>query len=193
MMREQIEAALRDVDARTLILGAGALAFIGLVAAVLYAVMPVYSEYAGAKLRHERALTSYTIADGADSAVAIANLEGDVLELHRELFGGAAGVPRAQIESFVVNSLDRISGRHGVELLGITPDEPSSIWMFEELPYRVEVEGSYLAIHEWLYEVEEELRPMVVKEFELMPSRSNEGVVIDLRLVAYRASGKVDA
>ena len=67
------------------------------------------------------------------------------------------------------------------------------MWMFEELPYTVEVEGSYFSIHRWLYDVEEELRPMVVKQFQLSPGRGGEGVVLDLKLVAYRTAEEAGA
>jgi Tfp pilus assembly protein PilO len=193
VIAERVDDMLRDVDPRTLMLAAVALLLIGILAGALYGIKPAWLELSQLRGQHERALESYSMGGAEGSAAAISVLESEVETLQEELYGGAAGVPRSEIESFVVDSLDRISGRHGVELLGITPDEPTSMWMFEELPYTVEVEGSYFSIHRWLYDVEEELRPMVVKQFQLSPGRSGEGVVLDLRLVAYRASEEAGA
>jgi len=186
MTNEALDRILRDVEPRTLALAGGAMLVIGVLATLLYVIKPAWQEYSKLKTQHEQTRASLGQL-GADAPSSIAKLEGQVEALRDSLYGDAAGVPRRQIESFVVDSLDRISSRHGVSLLGITPDEPTSVWMFEELPYTVQAEGSYFSIHRWLYDVEEELRPMVVKQFQLTPSRSSEAVVLDLRVVAYRA------
>ncbi len=193
MKNDRLDEVLRDVEPRTLAGAAIAICAIGLLAAFLYGIRPAWSEYSSLASRHARALEAARESAEAGSVEAIASLESEVETLRNDLYGGAASVPRSQIESFVVDSLDRLSGRHGVELRAITPDEPNAIWMFEELPYSVEVEGSYFAIHRWLYDVEEELRPMVVKQFQLAPTRDGETVVLDLRVVAYRATTEVEA
>ena len=192
MTNELLDRVVREVDPVKLAGAAVALLAIGVLAAVLYAIKPAWQEYRLLKTRH--AQTQQVLGPGgADVAESIEILEAEVSKLRDALYGGAAGVPRTEIESFVVDSLDRLSGRHGVSLRGITPDVPTSAWMFEELPYEVQVEGSYFAIHRWLYDVEEELRPMVVKQFQLTPRRNEEGVLLDLRVVAYRTPQEAGA
>ncbi len=188
MKPDVIDELLRRAEPRILVFAGVGLLVLCVLAGVLYGIKPAWAEYADLKEKRERANASLLDGSG-DGANAIGALEREVAALGDQLYGGTGGVPRSQIESFVVDSLDRISSRQGVELLGITPDLPTSIWMFEELPYSVQVRGSFFAIHRWLYEVEEELRPMVVKQFELSPSRDAQGVMLDLRVVAYRAAG----
>ena len=192
MNRDAVDRLIREIDPRTLVLGALALFVIALLAGGLYVVKPAWKEYDDSKRRHERAHDGFG-PTGEGAAESIALLEGQVVELRDALYGGSGAVPINELEAFVVNTLDRISGHHGITLLGITPDEPTSVWMFEEMPFEVRVEGSFFAIHRWLYEVEDALRPMVVKQFELTPRRREEGVVLDMRIVAYRAPQEADA
>ncbi len=187
MTPDPIDRLLRDVEPRTLALAGAALLLISILVGVLYGIKPVWSQYTGLKEKHQLAEAGLSRGN-ENTADTIAALTREVDSLRDRLYGGAAGVPRRQIESFVVDSLDQISRRHGIDLLGITPDVPTSIWMFEELPYSVKVEGSFFAIHRWFYDVEEELRPMVVKRFQLSPSRDDRTVILDLRVVAYRAA-----
>ena len=186
MRHEALDRLMREVDPRTVVLAAIALLVIALLAGGLYVVKPAWNEYATLKARYAQSTDGFgPTSEGAAESIVL--LEGQVAELRDALYGGSGAVPHNEIESFVVNTLDRVSGRHGITLLGITPDEPTSVWMFEELPYEVRVEGSFFGVHRWLYEVEEALRPMVVKQFELTPRRGQDGVVLDMRIVAYRA------
>ena len=96
-------------------------------------------------------------------------------------------LPPEQMEAYVIDRLAALSERRDLHLVGVKPGEPGSLLMFEELPYDVEVVGSYFALHDWLHAVEEELRPMVVKRFEMRPARRDgREVALDVRLVSYR-------
>lgn len=187
MTRANLDAFLRSLDPRVLPLVFGALAVGGVLLALQLGLRPAWSEYSALRGRHETVKASFDALD-AQAGVTLAELDARVEALRRDLYGDAASVPREELEAFVVNTLDDVSASHGVTLLGIAPDEPERALMFEELPYAVDVRGSYFAIHRWLYEVESALRPMVVKRFELAPDRETEGVVLSLRIVAYRAS-----
>ena len=187
MKRDPIDELIRTVEPRTFALAGVALFLLFVLAGSLYVIKPAWIEYS--QLKQTRELERETfLLDSGEAASSIASIQEHVDLLRTQLYGGAAGVPRRQIESFVVDSLDQISSRHGVQLLGITPDQPATAWMFEELPYEVKVQGSYFAIHRWLRDVEEELRPMVVKQFQLSPTRNDSDVILELRVVAYRAN-----
>ncbi len=120
----------------------------------------------------------------------IVALEQEVRELQDELYGGAAGLPLEQMESFVIDRLDRISVQRGVQLVSVKPGELSRVLMFDEMPYDVDVAGEYFALYDWLQAVEEELRPMVVKRFAMQPGVQQDGVSMRLRLVSYRPLGE---
>jgi Tfp pilus assembly protein PilO len=185
--RETLEQIWRKANLRTwallgsLCLGLFALAFASLV------IRPAWNQYQQLQRSHARAQAQSMNGD-EQTALEIAALTERSEALRDSLYGDVGDVPRSEIESFVVRSLDEISTRHGVALRGITPDVPTAAWLFEELPYSVRVEGSYFAVHQWLYDVEQDLRPMVVKQFEILPSRESRKVIMDLRVVAYRAT-----
>lgn len=181
-----------ETDPRTLAIAAVALLVIGSAAGVLYGIKPAWAIHQELAEEHFRA-NAERAGNPLVATDAIETIEQDIVTLRDQLYGNAAGIPDSEIESFVVDSLDQISSRHGVSLLAITPGVTGSIWMFDELPYEVRVEGTFFSVHEWLHDVEEALRPMVVKRFAISPNRSETGVVLDLRVVAYRAVELGDA
>lgn len=189
MIPTALDQFLRELDPRAVPAGFLLLLVLGGFFGLQFGIKPAFAHYSEMQEKHEIAKASL-VEENASGAASITVLETEIERLNRELYGDSAGVPREQIESFVVNTLDRISSLHGVDLLGITPDEANTVLMFEELPYAVEVSGSYFAVHRWLYQVEEELRPMVVKQFELLPRRDEEAVTLSVRIVAYRAAGE---
>ena len=187
MKPDPIDDFLRDTEPRFLLLAGIASALILLLAGLLFVVRPAWAEYSELRASFGQA-SETSLSTSAETDASIAALKVRVESLRTKLYGGAAGIPRRQIESFVVDLLDRLASHHDVDLLGITPDLPVTAWMFEELPYEVRVKGSYFSIHRWLYDVEKELRPMVIKQFQLSPTRADGAVVLDLRVVAYRAA-----
>ena len=122
--------------------------------------------------------------------VEIAATRETIAELRTELYGGSSRLPPEKMESYIVDRLDRISASHEVELVGVTPGEAQEVLMFDEVPYDVRVEGDYFALFRWLREVERELRPMVVKEFNIRPLADTEAVAMKLRLASYRQKGE---
>lgn len=119
-----------------------------------------------------------------DDTIAILEAETDVLQ--KQLYGASAHLPSEQMEAWVIGALDRISRNHGVQLLSVEPGQGDAVMMFEELPYEVDVAGGYFSLYEWLNSVERELRPMVIKQFEIDRSAGDARVRMRLRLVAYR-------
>ncbi len=120
-------------------------------------------------------------------AARLARLEADVEALRERLYGASSQVPPDRMESWVINRLDRLSMRHAVQLVSVSPEDRKAVLSFDELPYHVHVRAGYFDLFAWLNEVERELRPLLVKEFELS-SAGQEGLVgMKLRLVSYRA------
>lgn len=168
-------------------LGATALALVALLglAAYLYVLAPQLAEYRELLRDRTRAAVGIRSDQEEPALPALVGLGDQVARLRTRLYGGSSGVPLREMESYVIQSLDRISARHEVELVGVRPREAGQVLMFDELPYDVEVAGSYVQLWRWLQDVETELRPMVVNAYEL--ERKAEGPVrMSLRLVAYR-------
>ena len=159
----------------------------GILAAYLYVLKQPITEYRGL-LRHQTS-TSVGLRTERDkpAAVALVALRQEVEELQQRLYGGPSSVPLREMESYVIQTLDRISSRHSVELVGVRPLAIGEVLMFDELPYDVEVTGSYLRLWDWLQDMEAELRPMVVNSYELERRSNAAPVSLKLRLAAYRA------
>ncbi len=152
-------------------------------------VHPSVTEYRQLESERESELSQLEQRGVETTPERVADLEAQIGELRDELFGGSSSVPPEKIESFIIDRLDRLSARHRVELLGVVPETPGHVLMFQELPYEVQVSGDYRSLYEWLVDAERELRPLVVKTFEMRPAARTTGVDLQLRLVAYRAEG----
>ena len=57
---------------------------------------------------------------------------------------------------------------------------------FTEMPFDVEVTGRYFDLFAWLQDAERELRPMVVKQFQLIPHPQEKLLQMSLRVVSYQ-------
>ncbi len=188
-MRERsILEQLAEQARPEMLIGAGAaLVLLVAVSGYLYAIKPPLVEYRELARVREGASTRLDAEAQAVDPVEIAALERRVAGDRDRLYGTAAGVSARQMESHVIDSLDRISVRHDVALASVRPGDSGEVLMFDELPYDVAVEGSYFQLFEWFRDVETSLRPMVVKRFSMAAGRADEArISMQLRLVAYR-------
>jgi len=117
----------------------------------------------------------------------LAAAEANASKLRKNLAGDSWDIPLEQMESHVISKLDRISQRHSVQLQSVKPGVMSTVLMFEEHPYDIEVAGEYFTLADWFYDVEQELRPIATKQFSIEPESGGGKLRMALRLVAYRA------
>ncbi len=159
----------------------------GILAAYLYVLKQPITEYRGLLRRQTGIHVGLRTERDEPAAVALVGLRQEVEELQQRLYGGPSSVPLREMESYVIQTLDRISSRHSVALVGVRPLAIGEVLMFDELPYDVEVTGSYMRLWDWLQDMEAELRPMVVNSYELERRDNATAVSLRLRLAAYRA------
>lgn len=184
MNEDWLDRLLRETSLRTLfVAGAALLVVLGL-AGLLYGVKPSWQALDA--IRGQRDLTAAGTPAGGELSTSIEALRQQVQARRDDFEGESTTIPRVEIESYIVGSLDRLSAAHDVELRSVQPDEASRLWMFEELPYTVEVRGAYRSLHRWMHQVERELRPMVIKQFTIVPEAGDDDVTVRIRIVAYR-------
>ena len=182
-----LDRLVRLVRPEAMSLAALGLVALGTIAAYVYVLKQPLTEYRGL-LRHRAGASIGLRTEGEEpAAVALVSLRREVEELQQRLYGGPSSVPLREMESYVIQTLDRISARHRVELVGVRPLAIGEVLMFDELPYEVEVTGSYMRLWDWLRDMEADLRPMVVNSYELERRTNATSVSLKLRLVAYRA------
>lgn len=141
------------------------------------------------RLRQIRADSEVDAAAGKGRAsdYLATSLEQQIKTLNNRLFGRGLDLPPSQMVSHIIGQLDRLSDRHGVQLIAVKPGERSEVLSFAEVPFDVEVSGAYFDLFAWLEAAEVELRPMVVKQFQLSPG-PEEVLQMSLRVVSYRSS-----
>lgn len=178
---------LRQLSPRTL--GLVFLAAVGLtlLASYLYVVKRPLAEYR--RFRQTRTLLEAELEDESEKAIEIARLSGEVEALENQLARGGASVPVNQMVAHIIDRLDRISETYQVQLVGVKPGTRKEVFMFEEVPFDVEITGEYFSLFDWLREVEQELGPMVVKQYEILPENDNK-TRMKLTMVSYRSRGQ---
>lgn len=153
-------------------------------AGALYGVKPAWQAFrkASDQIKPGEARTP---AQLEDLRASVTERKGQVEAFRAEIYGGSAQVSEREVESFVIASLDEHARARGVDLVSVTPAPTKRVLDFEELPYDVELRGSYIDLFEWLRAAETALRPMVVKQFSLRPEGQSARVEMDVRLVSY--------
>jgi type IV pilus assembly protein PilO len=180
---EQLLSDLRPESALGAMLTLGTLV---LLAGYLYLLGPSLAKFRELESKGPQTTLANFSKAQADGQLAVAALEEELEQLRKRLYGGPADLPIEKTESYIIDRLDRISGRHAIELVSVKPGEAKEVLMFDEFLYEVEIEGDFFALVAWLREVERDLRPMVVNQFDLKPAAGDEVVAMKLRLASYR-------
>ncbi len=157
-------------------------------AGYLYVLKPDIAEHRA--LSGQGAQSDIEEATGAATRATqeIARLEVEVESLNERLWGQSSKESADTLESFVIDRLDQASAIHDVHLESVKPGAIEKVLIFDELHYDVVVGGDYFALYGWLASLEQDLRPLVIKRFEI-ENGSNDQVKMDLRLVSYRPRG----
>ncbi|MEQ1531410.1 MAG: type 4a pilus biogenesis protein PilO [Methylococcales bacterium] len=125
------------------------------------------------------------ISTGVSLPEQITASQKTVVELQQKLYGLTPELPLHQKIAFVIGRLDAISAQHKVTLQSVKPGEVTTIFMFRELPFNIEINGSYTRLFAWLQQVEQDLGPIVVKDFAIQPEPIEGSVTVTLSLVSY--------
>jgi Tfp pilus assembly protein PilO len=153
-----------------------------LMAAYLYLFKQPLKEYR--QLHQKLELLKDEIQTGIPVSKQIDNTEKNLLELKNKLYGTAPQLPINQKIASVIGQLDTISSGQKVNLTSIKPGEVTQLFLLQEQPFTIEISGSYFSLFNWLYQVEEELGPILVKEFDISSDTSK--LRMKLTLVSYQ-------
>lgn len=107
-------------------------------------------------------------------------------QLKQKLHGNSQKIPLNQLIAFVIGKMDGIAASHDVKLVSVEPGNVEKIFMFRELPFHVVVAGNYFSLFDWLDQVERDLGPIVIKEFELTSEPNSAVRRFTLTLVSYQ-------
>lgn len=113
-----------------------------------------------------------------------------VEHLNLKLHGTGPKLTESKMVAYVIGKLDEIASRHQVILSSVKPQNSEILFTFKELPFRIEISGDYFNLYAWLKDVENDLRPIVIKQFDISPNNQNKKRKMLLTLVAYQFQDK---
>lgn len=154
-----------------------------ILASYLYLFKKPLASYAN--LRQSRLFLAEKIATGKNIADELQEQEAAVARLRQRLHGQETALPAQKLVARNIDRLDQLCNRHGIRLESVRPENPLTVRMFTELPLTIRVSGPYFDLYPWLHEVEKELEPMVIKQFELLPGLTASTLTMNLKLVSY--------
>ena len=137
-------------------------------------------------LKTNSRLLEAKVESGPGLSRELERIQSEIDFLAKRLQGQTPHLSNSEMVAHVINGLDVISSKHTVRFMGLRPAAPGSVKYFEELPFSIEVSGSYFSLFDWLQEVEKELGPMVVKKINIEPIRGNREQRMRLNMVSYR-------
>ena len=115
----------------------------------------------------------------------IESTQTNLQQLEKKLLGSDPQLSVNQKFAAMIGRLDAVSAKYDVQLNAIAPGEVSKIFLFQELPINIEITGSYFSLFDWLEQVERELKPITVKQFELRSNIETNSRSMKLTLVTY--------
>lgn len=174
---------LQQVQPQTLLLLMGSIILLTLLAAYLYVFKTPLNTYRQAQQTVE--LLQNEINTGISLPNQLAATQNTVSQLEQQLHGSAPSLPINQKIALVIGKLDEISAIHKVNLNSVKPGEVAQAFMFQELPFNIEISGSYFTLVNWLHQAEQDLGPIIIKEFIMYSDAASSNVSMKLKLASY--------
>lgn len=157
----------------------------------LYLFKKPVAEYR--ELLRTRASLEVAIRESSNLPTQMQTLTREVALLTRRVRGEGPLLPAGQMAGHIIQQLDRLAPRYGVELVSVRPGVERSVQMFEEVPFEIEVRGSYLGLFDWLRDAEEQLAPLVVTQFGITAGNPGEPLDMRLKMASYRLVSAVES
>lgn len=183
MIREQ----LMDVEPKKLGLGVVLIGILLMAAMALYLVKPQYQRFSENSVSFE--MLHSQIDDQAQLQRAIDVEHQRIKALQLKLHGEAGEMPVNEMESYLVGRLQGLAWDAGIELTGVRPGQAKRIMEFEEISFKVEVNGDYRNLYDWLNKISDTLGFMLVSNYDisLVGGKGNDiPLKMNVTIVFYR-------
>lgn len=177
---------IEDLESRTVLLILFSVVALTLAGAYVYLLEAPIKEYVRLVRLSDEAAREVRSERSEIDAARLRRLEREVRDLEEFLYGQTPQHSASEMVSYIIGQLDVLATKHEVQLIGVKPGSVARVLMFEEIPFDVEVSGSYLHLFGWLQEAQRALHPMVLKEFHIAAGAEDEALRVSLRVVSYR-------
>jgi len=121
----------------------------------------------------------------------IEELELQATDIKKLINASGQQLPQNQMIAYVIGQLDVIAANHRVQLVSVTPGKANKVFMFEELPFNIEIKGGYFDLYNWLKDVEAKLGPMVIKSFSMTADDKTGMRRLNTEIVSYLSTEDV--
>jgi len=179
-----ISLSFSNLAPREIRLVAGCALFLVLSGLAAFVGKPLYLRFAesGMELEGLRAL------ENAPTEAGLEPLELEVDRLSTLLKGDLKDLPDNQLESHMVTAFQSASWQHDVNLITIEPVAIPVELPYQELTFRLELEGSYTGLDNWVQTISGQLGYVVFDEYVLKVKVPGKQPVLSARieLSAYR-------
>lgn len=165
-----------------------ALNLLAITAGYLYVLKKPFMAYR--QSQQTLALLENELQTGLPFNSLIQSTEQSIAQLDRKLNGSSPAFPVNQLIAFVISQLDTIAKQSQVKLISVNPGAIQNKLFLRELPFVIEISGSYLNLFDWLNNVEKNLGAIVINQFEFSADNTSDTRHMKLTLVSYRFGGK---
>jgi Tfp pilus assembly protein PilO len=178
------KALQEQVQPRTLVFLLIALVLMAFAASYLYVIKNPFKDYR----QHQQtlALLKNEVQTGIPLQKQIETQQLLVEKLNIKLHGTGPKLAVNKMVAYVIGELDKIAKRYQVNLASVKPQSPETLFTFKELPFQVEISGDYFSLFAWLKDVENNLGPIVIKQFDLSVEGKEKKRKMFLTIVAYQ-------
>lgn len=177
---------LMQLEPRILFLALSVILVMTPVGAYLYLFKNSIHHYAQLKELRGASKREVALESQAVNSEQLQRISAQIETAQTRLYGKKLALAPNQMVSYVIGQLDQLALRHGIGLVSVKPGNQSQVLSFSEVPFDVEVTGRYFDLFAWLQDAERELRPMVVKQFQLIPQPQEKQLQMSLRVVSYQ-------
>ena len=175
---------LERIEMRQIYLLVGSLSFLSLTAIVMFLGKPLYERYDQVSWE----LASLREVEYTNASDALSRIESEVSQLEQALLGDFQNIPTRQLEAHIIAALQDSAWRSDIDLLSIEPLEQVAGLPYEEIAFRLEIQGQYFNLNDWIDAVSSQLGYVVFKEYVMKISQDGRDPVLNARLLlsAYR-------
>lgn len=187
MIRENLAA----VEPRSLKLIMMLVGFVIVVAMLLYVVKPQYQNFSNRNAAFKMLTTQ--IDDQQQLQRAIDTEKNKITNLQQQLHGETGDMPANEMEAYLVGRLQGLAWEAGIELTGVRPGQKKQVMKFEEISFKVDLNGEYKNLYKWLKKVGDTLGFMLVSNYEIgLAGKKTNQIPLDMNvtIVFYRVSEK---
>ena len=175
---------LNNLELRQIYLIIGSVCFLALTAQVMLIGKPAWDRYQSASQDLET-LRALDLNKGVDG---LSQLQVEVDELESRLLGDLEGVPTRELETHIISALQSAAWQSEIKLVSIEPLPRSEDLPYEEIAFRLELEGAYFNLDSWVSRVYNQLGYVVFQDYALKVHKAGDEPVLSARLLlaAYR-------